>query len=218
VVGWRPLLSCSVPRRPKTVARMRMGRATLTLVGLLLAAPGPARAADDWRDRVTLTLSERLRGELIDWFQPRAAPRGAGRYGFFASRLRAGITVTLPHVQLVLQRQDHPPRQPPRRRRLPAACRPSRPGGALLPPHPPDDAARALLKPGFVTLRRSGLSLTALSNDRTARFARSRPRSPSGRRLPRAAAAGSRAGRRRRPAPRRARPSRRARARARGCR
>src|SRR5262245_4010935 len=88
---------------------MRMGRATLPLAGLLLVAPVRARAADDWgdwRDRVTLPLSERLRGELVDWFRPRGAPHGAGRYGFFASRLRAGVNVTLPHVQLVLQGQD----------------------------------------------------------------------------------------------------------------
>ena len=82
-----------------------MGRAYLMLAGILLAVAGVSEAADDWggwRDRVTLTLSERLRGELVDWFRPRGAPRGAGRYGFFASRLRAGVTVTLPHVQLVL--------------------------------------------------------------------------------------------------------------------
>src|SRR6059036_793234 len=115
---------------------MRLGRAQLTLAGVLLAMAGVSEAADDWggwRDRVTLTLSDRLRGEFVDWFRPRAAPRGAGRYSFFASPLRAGVTVTLPHVQLVLQGQDT---QPPRRRRLPAARRPARAGGALLPPHP----------------------------------------------------------------------------------
>ncbi len=86
-----------------------MGRARLTLAAVLLAVAGVSEAADDWggwRDRVTLTLSDRLRGELVDWFRPRGAPRGAGRYGFFASRLRAGVSVTLPHVQLVLQGQD----------------------------------------------------------------------------------------------------------------
>src|SRR5881397_1731324 len=98
------------------MARMRMGRARLTLAAVLLAVAGVSEAADDWggwRDRVTLTLSDRLRGELVDWFQPRAAPRGAGRYGFFASR-------------------------------LPAARRPPRPRGALRPPHAPDDAGRAV--------------------------------------------------------------------------
>src|SRR5213593_3935681 len=87
------------------VGRMRACGAAL---GLVLAVASVARAADDWRDRVVFTLSERLRGELVDWFRPPrgAAPRGAERYAFFASRLRAGVNVTLPHVQLVLQVQD----------------------------------------------------------------------------------------------------------------
>src|SRR5712671_6072085 len=106
------------------MARMRMGRARLTLAAVLLAVAGVSEAADDWggwRDRVTLTLSDRLRGELVDWFRPRAAPRAARPPG-------AG----------------HPSRQPPRRRRLPAARRPPRPGGALRPQHAPDDAGRAV--------------------------------------------------------------------------
>src|SRR5438477_13094707 len=109
VVGRCPLLYCSAPHTPKTMARMRMGRTRLTLAAVLLAVAGVSEAADDWggwRDRVTLPPSDRLRGELVDWFRPRRAPRGAGRYGFFASRLRAGVSVTLPHVQLVLQGQD----------------------------------------------------------------------------------------------------------------
>ena len=55
------------------------------LVLCLLAAP-VVRGDDggDWRDRVTLIASERLRGELVDWFRPRpgAADPGANRYGF----------------------------------------------------------------------------------------------------------------------------------------
>src|SRR2546428_13495881 len=93
------------------MARMRMGRARLTLAAVLLAVAGVSEAADDWggwRDRVTLTLSDRLRGELVDWFRPRGAPRGAGRYGFFASRLPAGVRGTLPPVPLGLQGQATP--------------------------------------------------------------------------------------------------------------
>src|SRR5207245_1297399 len=79
------------------------------LVLCLLAAP-IVRGDDggDWRDRVTLIASERLRGEFVDWFRPRprtAAP-DAHRYSFIASQLRAGLSVVLPHVQLTLVAQD----------------------------------------------------------------------------------------------------------------
>ena len=35
-----------------------------------------ARGDDGWRDRVSLVLSERLRGEFVDWFRPRPGSRG----------------------------------------------------------------------------------------------------------------------------------------------
>src|SRR5260370_39324985 len=122
------------------MARMRMGRARLTLAVVLLAVAGVSEAADDWggwRDRVTLTLSDRLRGEVVDWFRPRAAPRGAGRYGFFASRLRAGVSVTLPHVQLVLHGQDTRLAGLPGAPVFPPPVGPPRPGAldVLTPPH-----------------------------------------------------------------------------------
>src|SRR5437667_6208179 len=136
---------------------MRMGRAQLTLAGVLLAVAGVSEAADDWggwRDRVTLTLSDRLRGELVDWFRPRGAPRGAGRYGFFASRLRVGVSVTLPHVQLVLQGQDT------RLTNLPGDADALGPG-ALYVSHTHDTSqGEPFVKVGFVTLRRSGFAFT----------------------------------------------------------
>src|SRR5438046_8031057 len=78
------------------------------LVLCLLAAPVVRGDDGDWRDRVTLIASERLRGEFVDWFRPR--PRTAApdvhRYSFIASQLRAGLSVVLPHVQLTLVAQD----------------------------------------------------------------------------------------------------------------
>src|SRR5436189_77899 len=47
VVGRCPLLYCSAPPTPKTMARMRMGRARLTLAAVLLAVAGVSEAADD---------------------------------------------------------------------------------------------------------------------------------------------------------------------------
>ena len=63
---------------------------------------GGVPSAADWRDRVTFTLSDRARGEFVDWFgRPTASRRaGAQRYEFFANQLRAGVRVVLPHVQL----------------------------------------------------------------------------------------------------------------------
>src|SRR5436309_4710237 len=136
---------------------MRLGRAQLTLAGVRVAVAAVSEAAEDsggWRDRVTPTLTDRLRGELVDWFRPRAAPRGAGRYGFFASRLRAGVSVTLPHVQLVLQGQDT------RLTNLPGDADALGPG-ALYVSHTHDTSqGEPFVKVGFVTLRRSGFAFT----------------------------------------------------------
>src|SRR5262245_22939450 len=75
----------------------------------LFAAPG-ARGDDrvDWRERVTFIVSERLRGEFVDWFRPPpgVAVPDAQRYNFIGSQLRAGFSVVLPHVQLTLVAQD----------------------------------------------------------------------------------------------------------------
>ena len=140
-----------------------MGRARLTLAAVLLAVASVSEAADDWggwRDRVTLTLSDRLRGELVDWFRPRGAPRGVGRYGFFASRLRAGVSVTLPHVQLVLQGQDTRLANLPGDAVFPPPVGPLGPGALYVLHTHQTTQGEPFLKLGFVTLRRSGLSLT----------------------------------------------------------
>lgn len=78
------------------------------LLCLLAATVAHADDAGGWRDRVTLIASERLRGEAVDWFRPpaNAADPSAKTYGFVASQLRAGVSVVLPHAQLVLVGQD----------------------------------------------------------------------------------------------------------------
>jgi hypothetical protein len=65
-------------------------------------------AAEGWQDQITLTLSERIRGEFVDWFQPPAdtAPAGVQRYEFFASQLRAGAKVRAPHTLFTVEVQD----------------------------------------------------------------------------------------------------------------
>jgi len=87
---------------------------------LLVGAAGPVGATEtsasggkDWRDHVTLTLSDRVRGEFVDWFDPRsktpsgtAIPEGAERYNFFANQLRVGVKLSFPHVLFTLEGQD----------------------------------------------------------------------------------------------------------------
>src|SRR5436309_413850 len=84
-----------------TVARTVGG---VMVLCLLVASVGRGDEGGGWRDRVTLIASERLRGEVVDWFRPRpgAAEPEASRYAFVASQLRAGLSVVLPHAQLTL--------------------------------------------------------------------------------------------------------------------
>ena len=86
-----------------------MGRLASVGCGAVLVLLAGARAhAEGWQDSVALTASDRLRGEIVDWFRPPdgAAAAGAAHYGFVANQLRAGIRLTLPHLQLVLEGQD----------------------------------------------------------------------------------------------------------------
>src|SRR5262249_34794386 len=87
-------------------------RAPAASVGALaLLSAGAAVAAEPsptWLDRFTFTVSDRIRGEFVDWFAPPAgaAPDGANRYNYIANRFRAGVRVLLPPVELNLQLQD----------------------------------------------------------------------------------------------------------------
>src|SRR5258705_4461439 len=65
-------------------------------------------AGPSWTDHVTMSASLRVRGEFADWFAPPAgnAAPGAERWAFFASRLRAGVRLLFPHLEVNLQLQD----------------------------------------------------------------------------------------------------------------
>jgi len=144
---------------------MQVCRVHLAFLGLVMVTAGVARAADDWggwRDRITFTLIERARGESVDWFrpQPGTAPAGAQRYSFFGSRLRAGVTVTLPHLQIVLQGQDTRITNLPSDAVLPAPVGALGPGALYFLNTHETTQGEPFLKLGFVTFRRSGLSLT----------------------------------------------------------
>jgi len=87
----------------------------LISIGLIvgLGAPSVGSAAEptppkSWTDHVTFTLSDRVRGEFVDWFraQPGTAEEGAHQYNFFANQLRFGVRLNFPHVVFYAEGQD----------------------------------------------------------------------------------------------------------------
>lgn len=90
-------------------------RKTALYLALLSLACTVARAeeaapttAKGWQDYLSLTLSDRMRGELVDWFEPRPgdAPHNAHHYGFFANQLRFGVRMEVPHLLFFVEGQD----------------------------------------------------------------------------------------------------------------
>jgi hypothetical protein len=138
----------------------RAPRVACTLAVVLLY--GGAAAAADWRERVTFTLSDRARGEFVDWFRPPdgVAPVHAQRYGFFANQLRIGVRVVLPHVQLSLEVQDTRLANLPDEATLPPPQGALGPGALYFLNTPDSSQGETFLKQGFVTLRRRGFTAT----------------------------------------------------------
>ena len=129
---------------------------------LLVASVGRGDEGGGWRDRVTLIASERLRGEVVDWFRPRpgAAEPEASRYAFVASQLRAGLSVVLPHAQLTLVAQDTRLGNLPDDASLPPPVGNLGPGAIYFANTKQRTQGEPFLNLGFVTLRRAGLTAT----------------------------------------------------------
>ena len=129
---------------------------------IILLAVATEAAADDWRDRVTLTLSDRTRGEFVDWFRPppKVAPPDAQRYAFFANQLRLGARVTLPHVQAVVEMQDTRLANLPSDASLPPPQGNLGTGATYFANTHQTSQGEPFLKQGFLTLRRRGLAAT----------------------------------------------------------
>jgi hypothetical protein len=117
-------------------------------------------SAADWRDNVAFTLSDRARGEFVDWFGPpgTAAPAGAERYGFFANQLRAGVRVTLPHAQLTVEAQDTRLVNLPDDATLPPPHGALGPGAIYFLNTRDTSQGETFLKQGFATLRGRGFT------------------------------------------------------------
>ncbi len=132
------------------------------LLCLLAATAARGEDATGWRDRVTLIASERLRGEVVDWFRPPPgmAPPGAERYAFLASQLRAGFTLVLPHAQLTLVGQDTRLGNVPDDASLKPPTGNLGPGAIYFANTRARTQGEPFLKLGFLTLRRAGLAAT----------------------------------------------------------
>ncbi len=106
----------ALPRRDSgaltTNYRIDRGRRALIAVAVALGTSAAAAAEPEGLGRwVRPILSDRLRGELVDWFRPAGNGPGTGRegrerYAFVANQLRAGLEVTVPHLTLHLEAQD----------------------------------------------------------------------------------------------------------------
>lgn len=132
-------------------------------LAVLVFATG-VRADDiDWREHLVFSFSERVRGEFVDWFQPPATTtsRGAERYAFFGSQMRAGLRVLYAPVEAVLEMQDT------RLAGLPDDASLAPPQGALGPgavyfANSHDRAqGETFVKQGHLTLRYAGVTATA---------------------------------------------------------
>ena len=82
----------------------------LRVVGMVLVVLSPRSsvgAESDFvlRDHLTLSASDRLRGEFVSWFDP-AGPKSNNNYNFFANRARFGATLGFPTVEFVVEGQD----------------------------------------------------------------------------------------------------------------
>ncbi len=77
-------------------------------VGLAFLADGAGAA--DWRSRISIVASDRVRYESVDWFGPPGVAPGTGdrveRYDFAAQQLRLGLRATLPNLQFLVEGQD----------------------------------------------------------------------------------------------------------------
>ena len=129
---------------------------------LFCVSPVQADDASGWREHITFSLTERVRGEFVDWFAPppSAAARGAERYAFFASQLRAGVRVLYSPLEVAIEMQDT------RFAGLPSDATLGPPHGALGPgatyflyTHDTSQG-EPFLKQGNVTLRLAGVTAT----------------------------------------------------------
>jgi len=136
----------------------RAHRVASALAAAIVWVGAPSGA--DWRDNLTFTLSDRARGEVVDWFGPPdgTAHSGAERYAFFANQLRPGVRVDWPHVQLAVEAQDTRLVGIPDDATLPPPQGPLGPGAVYFLNTRDTSQGETFLKQGFATLRWRGFT------------------------------------------------------------
>jgi hypothetical protein len=136
------------------------------LVALGVAA---AQGVPSWRDRVTFSINDRVRGEFVDWFGPpqvtpppdsRPIAPGAERYNFFANRFRAGLRALLPPVELNLQFQYTELANLPDDASLPAPIGSLGTGATYFANTPQSPQGEPVFKQGTITVRGHGVTAT----------------------------------------------------------
>ena len=134
-----------------------MGRAALLFLSLAIPA-----AADDLRDHITVTASDRARGEFVSWFEPPAgtAPAGAEQYAFFGNQLRFGTRITFPHVQAFFEIQDTRLENVPDNATLAPPQGNLGTGATYFANTHQSSQGEPFLKQGFLAFRRSGVAAT----------------------------------------------------------
>ncbi|MBM4259103.1 MAG: hypothetical protein FJ147_24790 [Deltaproteobacteria bacterium] len=134
------------------------------VIALFLVIVGITRVAEasDWRDSLSFTLSERIRGEFVDWFQPSVATsaRRAHRYDFFASQLRLGARLTFPHFQFMVELQDTRLVNLPRHASLAPPIGNLGPGANYFVHTRTTSHGETFLKQAYLTFRHSGFAMT----------------------------------------------------------
>jgi hypothetical protein len=130
--------------------------------GAILLLTIATASADPWSDHVVFTASDRVRGELVDWFRPPrgTAPSGAEQYGFFANQLRLGARVTFPHVQGVVEVQDTRLENVPDEASLAPPQGNLGPGAVYFANTHRASQGETFLKQGFLSFRARGLATT----------------------------------------------------------
>jgi hypothetical protein len=135
-----------------------------TIILPLIASLASVATADEpfnLRDHLTLSASDRVRGEFVSWFDP-GGPKSDDNYNFFANRLRAGARLAFPTIEFVIEGQDT------RMSNLPGAdsinsgagtkgLGPLGPGAAYFANTHSRDQGETFLHLGYATIRNFGL-------------------------------------------------------------
>ncbi len=146
----------------------------LAVAVALLASTSLTQAAErplqgDWTDHINFTLSNRTRGEFVDYFEPQPgkAADGAQRYDFLANQFRFGTKISLDPLVLVAEMQHTLFVGLPNDASLGRAAGGNLGTGAIYYQHTKNrDQEEVFLKQGFAVVTIPGLKEVAVTGGR----------------------------------------------------